>query len=267
MADDKILIERQGRIAIVTMNDPGTRNALTPPVVGGLCDFLATANDDPTLGCIVLAAAGKGFCSGGNIKDMLEGNDPMFRGTPHEMAEGYRAGAQMLTKLFARLDVPAIAAVQGPAIGAGCDLACMCDIRIASPEAKFAESFLRVGLVSGDGGAWLLPRVVGLPRALEMALTCRMLDANEAKEWGLVTHVVDADKLLERALEMARTIASFPPRSSRLNKRLILQSQNMGLIESLELSSAFQALVQSTSDQKEAVAALLEKREPNFIGR
>jgi enoyl-CoA hydratase/carnithine racemase len=266
MADDKILIERRGRIAIVTMNDPATRNALTPPVVGGLCDFLAKANADASLGCIVLAAAGKGFCSGGNVKDMLEGNDPMFVGKPHEMAEGYRAGAQMLTKLFAALDVPVVAAVQGPAIGAGCDLACMADIRVASPDAKFAESFLRVGLVSGDGGAWLLPRVIGLPRALEMALTCRLLNAEEAKEWGLVTHIVEADKLLDKALELAETIAGFPPVSTRLNKRLILMSQNMSLHECLELSSTFQAAVQSTADQKEAVAALLEKRAPNFIG-
>ena len=265
--DEKVSIERHGPVALVTLNDPETRNALSPGVVRGLTTFLEGANADQTLGCIVLTAAGGGFCSGGNIKDMLEGNDPMYAGAPHEMQEGYRSGAQMITKLFHALDVPAIAAVHGAAIGAGCDLACMCDIRIASPDAKFAESFLRVGLVSGDGGAWLLPRVIGMPRALEMALTCRLVEAAEAKQWGLVNHLADRDKLVETALEMARSIASFPPRSVRLNKRLIVRSMNLTLEDCLELSASFQAIVQSTADQKEAVAALLEKRAPRFVGR
>jgi len=266
MAEAKVLIERQGPVALVTLNEPESRNALTPGVVSALCDFVAGANDDASLSCIVLTGAGKGFCSGGNIKDMRDGSDPMFAGTPHQMQEGYRNGAQRITRLFHALDVPVIAAVNGHAIGAGCDLACMCDIRIAAPDAKFAESFMRVGIVSGDGGAWLLPRVLGLPRALEMPLTCRMLDAEEALAWGLVTHVVPAEALLDKALEMARTIAAFPPRSIRLNKRLLIKSQDMTLEGSLELSAAFQAIVQHTADQKEAVAALLEKRPPTFVG-
>ena len=267
MMDGKVLIERQGAVALVTLNDPETRNALSPGVVQGLTAFLERANADQTLGCIVLTASGGGFCSGGNVKDMLEGTDPMYVGAPHEMQEGYRSGAQRITRLFHALDVPAIAAVHGAAIGAGCDLACMCDIRYASPDAKFAESFLRVGLVSGDGGAWLLPRVIGMPRALEMALTCRVVEAAEAREWGLVNHVVAREALVETALDTARRIAAFPPRSVRLNKRLIVRSMNLTLEDCLELSASFQAIVQSTADQKEAVAALLEKRAPQFMGR
>ena len=263
----KVLIERQGAVALVTLNDPATRNALSPQVVSELCAFLGGANADQTLGCIVLAAAGDGFCSGGNIKDMRDGTDPMFAGTAQQMQEGFRNGVQVIPKLFHELDVPVIAAVQGAAIGAGCDLACMCDIRIAATDAKFAESFLRVGLVSGDGGAWFLPRVIGLPRAMELALTCRTLNAAEAKEWGLVTHVVEKDGLVGAALEMARTIAAFPPRSVRLNKRLLRKSQDMTLADCLELSAAFQGIVQSTADQKEAVAALLERRAPRYTGR
>ncbi len=267
MADSKVLIERQGPVALVTLNDPATRNALSPPIVRELVAFFSTANADAALGCIVLAAAGDGFCSGGNIKDMRDGTDPMFAGTAQQMQEGFRNGVQMIPKLLHELDVPVIAAVQGAAIGAGLDLACMCDIRIASTDAKFAESFLRVGLVSGDGGAWFLPRVVGMPRAMELALTCRTLDAIQAKEWGLVTHVVEREKLLDTALEMARTIAAFPPRSVRLNKRLIRQSQDLTLADCLEVSAAYQAIVQTTADQKEAVAALLEKRPPRYTGR
>ena len=265
--EGKVTIERLGAVALVTLNDPATRNVLSPPVVRELCTFFGAANGDDALGCIVLAASGDGFCSGGNIKDMRDGTDPMFAGTAHQMQEAFRDGVQVIPKLLNALDVPVIAAVQGAAIGAGCDLACMCDIRIAATDARFAESFLRVGLVSGDGGAWFLPRVVGISRALDMALTCRTLDAVEAKAWGLVTHVVERDKLLDAALEMARTIATFPPRSVRLNKRLIRQSLNLTLNDCLELSAAFQGIVQNTADQKEAVAALLERREPRYTGR
>ena len=170
--EGKVTIERLGAVALVTLNDPATRNVLSPPVVRELCTFFGAANGDDALGCIVLAASGDGFCSGGNIKDMRDGTDPMFAGTAHQMQEAFRDGVQVIPKLLNALDVPVIAAVQGAAIGAGCDLACMCDIRIAATDARFAESFLRVGLVSGDGGAWFLPRVVGVSRALEMALTC-----------------------------------------------------------------------------------------------
>jgi 2-(1,2-epoxy-1,2-dihydrophenyl)acetyl-CoA isomerase len=142
----------------------------------------------------------------------------------------------------------------------------MCDIRIGTPNTRFAESFMRVGIVSGDGGAWLLPRVVGLPKALEMALTCRVIGADEALSWGLVTHIVPEDELIARAMDMARSVAAFPARSIRLNKRLIIRSQDMTLDGSLELSAAFQAIIQNTKDQKEAVNALLEKRPANFVG-
>lgn len=263
---EKVLFERHGAVALVTLNDPMARNSLTPELVDGLCKILAASNNDPTLSCIVLTGAGKSFCAGGNIKHMRDGDDPMYSGTPHEMQEAYRDGVQMIPRLFHALDVPVIAAVNGHAIGAGCDLAAMCDIRIAAPEASFAESFMRVGIVSGDGGAWLLPRVIGVSRALEMALTCRALDADEALRWGLITHVVPAEDLLEMALEMAQSIAAFPPRSIRLNKRLIVKSQEMTLDGSLELSAAFQAIIQNTADQKEAVNALLEKRTPIFQG-
>lgn len=267
MAESTLLIERQGPIALVTLNDAATRNALSPSLVAALTTFLADANADEGLGCIVLTGAGDGFCSGGNVKEMLRGVEPMFAGSSQQIQEAYRTGIQTIPRVFHTVDVPVIAAVNGAAIGAGCDLACMCDVRIASTDAKFAESFLRVGLVAGDGGAWLLPRVVGYPRALEMALTCRVIEATEAREWGLVTHVVERTALVESALSMARTIAAFPRRSVRLNKRLIRQSMNLSLDECLELSAAYQAIVQHTADQREAVAALLEKRPARFTGQ
>lgn len=264
--NDAVLIERNGPIAFVTLNRADTRNALSADVIAGLVSFLSGANADETLGCIILTGAGKSFSSGGNVKEMRDGTHPMFTGTPIEMQEGYRNGIQQLPRLFHQLDVPAIAAVNGHAIGAGLDLSTMCDIRVASTNATFAESFLRVGLISGDGGAWYLPRVIGQAKAMEMALTCCTLDAQQAKDWGLVTHVVDPDSLLDKARELAEQIVAFPPKSIRLNKRLMRQSAGVPLETALDLASSFQSIVQNTEDQQEAVIALLEGRAPVFKG-
>jgi enoyl-CoA hydratase/carnithine racemase len=260
-------VKRDGAVAIVTLNEPKTRNALSDAVVIGLIEALEDANADKTVSAVVLTGAGEGFCSGGNIQDMYKGSHDMFSGSPAEMQESYRRHIQKIPLTFHTLDVPVIAAVNGAAIGAGCDIACMSDIRIASPEARFAESFLRVGLIPGDGGAWFLPRVVGLPRALEMALTCDVLDAERAERWGLVTRVVPKESLVGEAVVIAKRIAAFPPVSVRLNKRLIRQSCAMGLADSLELAAAYQSIVQHTADHKEAVAALIEKRSPRYLGK
>ena len=263
---DSLLIDRDGPIAVLTINEPRTRNALSTPVIEALVDFLAGANADESLGCIVLTGAGESFSSGGNVKEMHAGAHAMYQGKPHQMQAAYRSHIQRIPMLFHDLDVPAIAAVNGTAIGAGMDIACMCDIRLASPAATFSESFLRVGLISGDGGAWFLPRVVGYAKAIELALTCRVLDAAEAEAWGIVSRVVAQEALLAEAIAVARQITAFPPASIRLNKRLIRQSSQLGLADSLELAAAYQAIVQSSDDQREAVAALVEKRQPRYEG-
>lgn len=262
-----VLIVREGAIARVTLNEPGSRNALSAPVIAALLAFLEGANDDESLSCIVLTGSGSSFCSGGNVKEMRDGTHPMFTGAPHEMQQSYRRHIQRIPRAFHALDVPVIAAVNGTAIGAGLDLACMCDIRLAAPQATFAESFLRVGLISGDGGAWFLPRVIGLSRAMELGLTCRVLDAEEAANWGIVSRIVPDAELIEEAMTLARRIASFPPKSLRLNKRLLRQSAETTLDTALELAASYQAIVQSTADQREAVSAMLEKRAPVYSGR
>ncbi|CDX35373.1 acyl-CoA hydratase [Mesorhizobium plurifarium] len=267
MSDPEVQIERDGPLAVVTLNDPATRNALSSPVIKALVGFLECANRDPALGCIVITGAGDAFSSGGNVRDMQDGDDPMFHGPPFDMMEGYRNAIQKIPLAFAKLDVPTIAAVNGAAVGAGCDLACMCDIRLAAPQAQFAESYLRVGLVPGDGGAWYLPRVIGMPRALEMSLTCDLIGAEQAERWGLVSRIVPEDNLLSESLKVARKIASFPPLSARLNRRLIRNAAEMSLQSSLELSASYQAIVQHTSDHREAINALLQKRPPLFLGR
>jgi enoyl-CoA hydratase/carnithine racemase len=183
-----------------------------------------------------------------------------------QVRQEYRQGIQRLPLALFNLEVPVIAAVNGAAIGAGLDLACMCDIRIASTHAKFAESFVKLGIIPGDGGAWLLPRTIGLARAAEMTFTGQVLDAEQALSWNLVSRVVDPDQLLPTAVGLAEQIAANPPHAVRLAKRLLREGINTRLDTLLELSAAYQALSHQTEDHAEAVAAFLEKREPVFKG-
>lgn len=166
-----------------------------------------------------------------------------------------------------RLDVPLIAAVNGPAIGAGCDLACMCDIRLASEKAIFAESFVKVGIIAGDGGAWLLPRIVGYSRAAEMAFTGDTLDAKAALEIGLVSKVVAADALIKESGALAERIAKNPPQVVRWTKRMMREAQYSRLETILDMSAAYQSLAHHTADHAEAIASMFEKRAPKFTGK
>ena len=162
------------------------------------------------------------------------------------------------------LPLPVIAAVNGPAIDAGLDLSCMCDIRIASETATFAESFVRVGIVPGDGGAWLLPRAVGMAKASEMAFTGEPISAQEALACGLVSRVVAADQLLPTARALAAKIAANPGAVMRMTKRLLREGQSASLASLLELSAGYQAIAHKTADHREAVTAFIEKRAPQF---
>jgi len=175
---------------------------------------------------------------------------------PAVTRQNYRNGIQRLPLAMEALDIPVVAAVNGPAVGAGCDLTLMCDVRIAAQSARFAESFVKIGIVPGDGGAWLLPRIVGFARASEMALTGDMIDAATALEYGLVSRVVPDDKLMDEAQAVARRIAANPPHAIRMTRRLLRQSWNRDLTTTLEMSSAMQALAHSTDDFDKAIAAM-----------
>jgi len=191
----------------------------------------------------------------------------MIEGSLAEQRENYRRGVQAMANALYDCDAPTIAAVNGPAIGLGLDVACMCDMRIASEKASFAESFVKVGIVPGDGGAWLLPRVVGMSVACEMSFTGDLLNAQEAKEVRLVSRVVPHEALMDAARALAGRIAANPPEMVRMTKRLLREGQHTRLSTLLEMSAAFQALAHSTEDNREAVGALLEKRKPTFTGR
>ncbi len=183
------------------------------------------------------------------------------------MRQSYRHGIQRIPKALYHCENPTIAAVNGAAIGADCDLAMMCDLRIASTTAKFAESFVKLGIIPGDGGAWLLPRAIGMARACEMAFTGDAIHAQTAFEWGTVSAVVDPEDLLSAASELATRVSANPPHVLRLTKRLLREGQHQSLESILELSAAMQAVAHHTEDHNEAVRAMLERRTPQFSGR
>lgn len=268
MADNPfLLIERDGPIAIATLNRPEERNAISEIAHSEeIASFCEDMRRDRSVRAIVVTGAGKGFCAGGNVKYMQE-RAGMFAGSPYDVRNNYRTGIQLIPAALYELEVPVVAAINGAAVGAGLDLACMCDIRIASEKAVFAESFVKLGIIPGDGGAWLLPRVIGLPHASQMSLTGETIDAARALEYGLVTEVVEPDRLMPRALEIAGQIAANPGHATRMTKRLLREGQDMKLGPLLELSAAFQALSHHTADHAEAIEAFIERRGPKFTGK
>jgi enoyl-CoA hydratase/carnithine racemase len=184
----------------------------------------------------------------------------MFSGDPMDQAEAHRKGIQRIPRAIYSLNVPIIAAVNGPAVGAGCDLATMCDIRIASTKAMFAESFAKLGLIPGDGGAWFLPRAVGYSNACLMAFAGEPVKAEAALQMGLVSEVVEPEALVERAQTLAAAIAANPPHAVRLTKQLMRASQNASLDELLDKSASYQAICHAEPDHAEAIEAFFDKR-------
>jgi len=260
---DFLIYEQDGPLVTLTMDQPEQRNPLTGNTA--VPEFLAAIeriHDDRRVRCVVLTGNGPSFCAGGDIREMKRQATPAV--SEIDIRHEYRRGIQRLTLSLFNLEVPVVAAVNGHAIGAGLDLACMCDIRIASEKASFAESFIKLGIVPGDGGAWLLPRVVGMSRAAELALTGDMIDAQQALAWGLVSRVVPHGELMTAAREIAGRITRHASHGVRLTKRLLRESIHSRLEAVLELSAVFQAISHKTPDHSEAVDAFLEKRAPRF---
>jgi len=253
-------------IVTLTLNRPDLRNPISDQeMVEALLAAVERLDNDSDARVAILTGAGKGFSSGGNIQEMKPGGT-LNKGSPVKTRSGYKRGIQRLPLAFAALEVPVIAAVNGAAIGAGCDLACMCDLRIAGESARFAESFVKLGLIAGDGGSWLLPRVIGWSKAAEMALTGDMIDAREALACGLVSQVVPDADLIDAARTLARRIAANPPHAVRMTKRLLWEGRRSDLASLLEMAAAMQAAAHSTNDHAEAVDAFLDKRPPRFTG-
>lgn len=264
--DAEILISRTGHVETLTINRPESRNPISgQSVAQALVAAVEAADADPQVRAVIITGAGAAFSAGGDVKAMAAG-DGYFGGPPHAQREGYRRGIQAIPRAIHAAEVPIIAAVNGPAVGAGCDLALMCDVRVASTTAFFAESFVKLGLIPGDGGAWFLPRAVGMSRAMEMTLTGDAVDAQTALAWGMVSKVVEPDELISTAMDIAQRIAANPPHSVRMAKRLLKESEHQSLGSLLELSAGMQAISHHTKDHAEALDAFFTKRRGNYTG-
>jgi len=252
-------LEVTKQVATLTFQRDDVRNALTgTSLVEDIIKTICWVNQCQGISVLILTGAGSAFCSGGNIKDMAE-KQGVFSGSVLEIQEQYRRGIQQLPLALNKAEIPLIAAVNGPAVGAGLDLACMCDLRIGSSRARVGETFINLGLVPGDGGAWFLQRLVGYQRAAEMTLSGRLLDAREALEIGLFLEVVEPKELLPRAQRLAADIADRPPQALRLTKRLLKLAQRMELPDFLDLCASFQGMAHHTEEHSVAVNDFLEK--------
>lgn len=256
----------QERVAELTFQRDDVRNALTGTTL--VEDILATlnwCNLTPEVSVLIMSGSGRAFSAGGDIKQMRE-REGMFSGSVLQIQDQYRRGIQQLPLVMQKTEIPLIAAINGPAIGAGMDLACMCDLRIGSPNTLLGETFINLGIISGDGGTWFLPRLIGYQRAAELLFTGRLVKAQEALDLGLLLEIVEPERLLERARKLATEIAAKPPQSVRLSKRLLQLGQRQELPDFLDQCAAFQGMAHHSSDHLEAVEAFLEKRPGKFTG-
>jgi enoyl-CoA hydratase/carnithine racemase len=258
-------LEFDARVALLRFERDDKRNALTGTALADdICATLEWANATPEVSVLILTGAGTAFSAGGDIKTMRE---RAAASSASEMERYYRHGIQRIPRAMRAAEVPVIAAVNGPAIGAGFDLASMCDLRIGSTRAQFGETFVNLGLMSGDGGAWFLQRVVGVQRAAELTFSGRIVKAEEARAIGILLEVTEPEQLLARAREIAAQIAAKPPLAVRYAKRTLQLAQRQSIEEHLDSCASFQGALQKTGDHIEAVTAFLEKRAGEFKGK
>lgn len=270
-----ILYLKDGAIAKLILNRPEALNAFSLPMIKGWAEALQDAQEDPNIRVVVVSAAGKAFCAGGDTKTMLAGEG--FIADDHE-GECWgekainRKGALMnyIHKVALTLDAmdkPVLCAINGAAVGAGLDMALMCDIRIAADNAKLSGGYVKAGLVPGDGGCFYMPRLVGVAKALELLWTADFISAEEALRIGMVNKVVPADELEQATMEMARKIADNPPVHVRMIKRAVYSAnRTQDLRTALDMISSHMAIVTEMDDYKEGVASIKEKRKPVFKG-
>ncbi|HEY6879530.1 MAG TPA: enoyl-CoA hydratase-related protein [Polyangiales bacterium] len=243
-------------VAQITLDRPQAANAYSSEMLAGLETVLRHVDADANVRAVVLTGAGKSFCAGGDLHDMAESRG-MFAGEPVELLRRYEQGLQRLALAFERLAKPVIAAINGHAIGGGLTLACMCDLRVCSADARLGSTFVKLGLVPADGSTFVLQRTVGFSRALDLMLTGRVLAADEALTIGLVDQVVTADQVLAAARNKAALIAQLPATAVQLTKRACYSSSRLSMEASLELVGGYQAIAQRSQEHKDAVRQFL----------
>ena len=259
---DQIRLDVAAAVATITLNRPEKLNAFTNDMLAGLVAAIDECDARDDVRAVILTGAGRGFCSGGDVGGMGEAAD----NRPHVTKARIWEEIQAFPKRLARFDKPIIAAVNGVATGGGVDLALACDIRTAGSSARFAETYARVGLAPGGGGAYFLPRIVGQAWALELLLTGDFIDAEAALGIGLVNHVYRDDALLPETRALAARIARNPPLSVRLIKRAVGQGLRTDLDTALDLISSHIAVIRAGPDHAEAIRAFREKRDGEFVG-
>lgn len=260
MTEPAVLYEVADHVATLTLNRPENRNSMTPDVLDGLSNGVARARSDADVRCIVVTGSGKSFCAGADFKSRASTDDGH---APHERS--YAMYSHFLSILD--IEVPTIAALNGHAIGGGMGLAVVCDLRVANREARYGVNFVRLGLHPGMATTYLLPRLMGVPRATELLLTGRIISGAEAAEAGLVHYAVDPGDVLAKAYELAGEIASAAPQAVRWTKESIYRHLEWDPRSAARYEAHVQSRSFETQDHREGVKALLEKREPRFEGK
>lgn len=264
MAYKCLIYEVEENIATLTMNRPERLNALGDTLRTDLHDAITTASADPDVRAIILTGAGRGFCSGGDVKAM---NEAKQRDQSAPIMDKIAPSRDLTVLAMQDAPKPVIAAVNGPAAGAGMNIALACDIRIASSAARFGETFVRRGLHVDWGGTYFLPRIVGMAKACELIFSGDVIDAEEALALGIVSRVVEPEALMDTVRTLARKIAAGPPIAIRLAKRALYHNQACDLRAALEYETYAQNICRETEDAREGIQAFVEKRSPKFEGR
>lgn len=267
MTYETVELTIEDRLARITLNRPERLNALSPQLTQELGDAIqevASTTDD--VRCLILTGAGRAFCAGGDTGGMAGGSGERERGGAEGIRRSFR-GAQRVILGLHRLEIPTIAMVNGDAVGAGFDLACVCDLRTMAERARFMVAYRRIGLIPGWGGAWLYPRRIGLTKAAELMFTGDFLPAAEAQRLGCVSLVAPAEELEAATLDLARRITSGPPISLRLMKQLLYKGMTMDLETAMQMAATGSSIALSSEDHREGVTAMREKRPAEFHGR
>ncbi len=270
METEAIIYEKQDGIATITLNRPERMNAFNNAMIREWAEALEDARTDREIRVVIVTGAGRGFCAGADLRsgsgvaEVSRSEQPI---SAADRRSWLRDGVQSVPRQVMLLDKPYIGAINGAAVGAGMDMASMCDIRIAAETARFGMSYARVGIIPGDGGCWLLPRIVGLQKALELIWSAEVFDAQEALRIGYVSRVVPAEKLMDEARAFAQKLANGPAVAMQLAKRLVYRGLDSTFAEALEAANHAMAIAQTTEDAREGPRAFSENRPPKFTSR
>ncbi|MBI4768542.1 MAG: enoyl-CoA hydratase/isomerase family protein [Deltaproteobacteria bacterium] len=267
MESKTIIYEKIGSVASITLNRPEKRNAITGAIAKEWVSMINEAREDEDVKVLVVTGNGTSFCAGADF--LVEMQNESMQGFPLPLTKHLRnweKNAHSLARTVAKFEKPYICALNGTATGWGMDLASMCDLRIASDKARAAMTYVNIGLAPGGGGCYYLPKIIGLPKTLELIWTGRWMDTNEMLMTGYVTRVVPHDSLMEETIKFASQLAEGPPIAHQFSKKMVYSSYDLDLDRHLELTALLKLINWTTKDVSEGVNAFLEKRKPQFKG-